>query len=103
MSIKKKEFIKCITQKLNNFYTLSNSASIKKSALGNEITGFLEAGILLNVISKEEFISIADQEHISIHGKSLRQREIDDKTNVEKKEIDWDRFEEPTYIRKNKK
>lgn len=101
MSTKKIEFIKRITQKLNEFYTLDDIASVKRSALGDEINGFLEAGILLNVISKEEFLSIADQEHMSIHGKSLRQSEVDRKTQAAKKEIDWDKFEKPTYIRNN--
>ncbi len=96
------DFTSKITSKLEKFYGLDESASTKKYSLGDEIEGFLEAGILLGVITKEEFLTIADDIHYSIHGKSLNQRIIETRTGLKSDERVWDKYNEPSYIRKKK-
>ena len=95
------EFIKRLRQKLNEFYNLDDTASVKRSALGDEIDGYLEAGILLNVITEEEFLTIADEEHLSVYGISLKQRKLNLSCNLTQQERDWEKYNQPTYIRKN--
>ena len=100
---KKSEFTSVLTSKLEKFYSLGNLASEKKYALGEEIEGFLEAGILLGVITKEEFLKIADDIHYSIHDKSLEQQLIEMSTGSKSDEIAWEKYNEPSFVRKKKK
>ena len=102
MADKKTEYITEIAAKLEKYYSLSESMSTKKQSLSDEIEGFLNAGILLKVITKDEFLEIADSMHFSIHGKSLEQQNLDIKTGFSSIESKWKKYNEPTYIRKNK-
>lgn len=70
------------------------------NSLGDEINGFLKAGIILGAITKDEFLSIADEAHKKIFGKSLRDSSIDRKLGEKIRKRDWSRFDEPTFIRK---
>ena len=101
MADRKTEYITEITTKLEKYYSLSESASTQKKSLGDEIEGFLDAGILLKVITKDEFLEIADNLHFSIHGKSLEQQSLDIKTGFNSNEKKWNKYDEPTYIRKS--
>ena len=101
MTDRKKEFATEITAKLEKYYSLSQSAATKKLSLGDEIEGFLKAGILLKAITKDEFLEIADNLHYSIHGKSLEQQNMDTKTGFNTNQNKWKKYNEPTYIRKN--
>lgn len=102
MADKKTKYITEITAKLEKYYSLSESLSTKKQSLSDEIEGFLNAGILLKVITKDEFLEIADSMHFSIHGKSLEQQNLDIKTGFSSIENKWGKYNEPAYIRKNK-
>ena len=102
MADRKTEYITEITTKLEKYYSLSDAVSAQKKSHSDEIEGFLNAGILLKVITKDEFLEIADKLHFSIHGKSLEQQNLDIKTGFSSIENKWKKYNEPTYIRKNK-
>ena len=101
MADRKTEYITEITTKLEKYYSLSESVSTQKKSLSDEIEGFLNAGILLKVITMDEFLELADNLHFSIHGKSLEQQNLDIKTGFNSNESKWKKYDEPTYIRKN--
>ena len=102
MTSKKSEFASEITSKLKTFYSFDDSAYAKKQSLGDEIEGFLKAGVLLEVITREEFLAIADHVHKLIHGKSIKQQNLDVKTGIKKADKNWQKYDEPAYIRKKK-
>lgn len=74
----------------------------KRITLASEIDGFLKAGIILGAITKQEFLSIADEIHTRIFGQSLNQRTTDIKLGKKARGRDWSRFDEPTIIRNKK-
>ena len=100
MNQKREEFSQQIAEKLELYYSLQSDGSTKKKSLGDHIDGFVEAGILLRYVTREEFLQIADQLHTSIRGKSLRQQSLDNKIGLTKDRRDWKEYNEPTYIRK---
>ena len=102
MSIKRRQYTEFVTEKLELYYSFDTFESEKMNSLGDEINGFLKAGIILGVITKEEFLSIADEAHKKIFGKSLEHSSIDRKLGEKVRKRDWSRFDEPSFIRKKK-
>ena len=61
--------------------------------------GFFQAGLLLNIITKQKIDELINEEHMNAFGKTKKQRRIDEKID-RKTETNWDKYDEPTYQRK---
>ena len=99
LDYKKKAFISEAGLRLKKIYSYGAAKVTKKQELRNELHGFFQAGILLKVMTTQEIDDLIDKEHMAAFGKTKKQRNIDEKIEINT-EIDWDKYDEPAYQRK---
>ena len=99
LDYKKEAFVKEACARLKKIYSYGAAKVTKKEDLRNELHGFFQAGILLQVISNKEVDDLIDKEHMTAFGKTKKQRNIDEKIEINT-ETDWDKYDEPSYQRK---
>lgn len=99
LDYKKKAFIKEACARLKKFYSYGAAKVTKKEDLRNELHGFFQAGILLKVMTNKEVDDLIDKEHMAAFGKTKKQRNIDEKIEINT-ETNWDKYDEPAYQRK---
>ena len=85
-----REYLQILKQKLYEFYSYDENESTKTQALRDYIKGYVEAGISLDALSNRQFETIAEEIHISVFGKTVKERDLDE----------WEKYDEPPYIRK---
>ena len=98
----KSEYIRCVREKLNVFYNFGDVDSEAKKTSKEQIKGFIEAGIVTEIITYDEFGEIADEIHFEIFGKTIEERNIEARLGHQDDTLKWSRFEEPTYVRNKK-
>lgn len=99
LDYKKKAFIKEACARLKKIYSYGAAKVTKKEDLRNELHGFFQAGILLKVMTTQEIDDLIDKEHLAAFGKTKKQRNIDEKIEINT-ETDWGKYDEPAYQRK---
>jgi len=99
LDYKKEAFIREACARLKKIYSYGAAKVTKKEDLRNELHGFFQAGILLKVITTQEINNLIDKEHMTAFGKTKKQRNIDEKIEINT-ETDWDKYDEPSYQRK---
>ena len=99
LDYKKKAFISEAGLRLKKIYSYGAAKVTKKQELRNELHGFFQAGILLKVMTTQEIDDLIDKEHLAAFGKTKKQRNIDEKIEINT-ETDWDKYDEPAYQRK---
>ena len=70
-----------------------------RELLWHEITGFLEAGKILSIITTEELQAIIDEEHITAFGITREERQLKQKLAAADDEQDWDKYDVPPRMR----
>ena len=99
LDYKKKAFVTEASLRLKKIYSYGAAKVTKKEELRNELHGFFQAGILLKVMTTQEIDNLIDKEHLAAFGKTKKQRNIDEKIEINT-ETDWDKYDEPAYQRK---
>lgn len=85
---------------LNLFYGTKDLNSSYRKHLDHKIQGYIEAGIISNLIKKEELQKIIDDEHYSIFKMTRKERREKLKLNTNGPEIDWSIYDIPTVQRR---
>ena len=83
LDYKKKAFVTEASLRLKKIYSYGAAKVTKKEELRNELHGFFQAGILLKVMTTQEIDDLIDKEHLAAFGKTKKQRNIDEKIEVE--------------------
>lgn len=96
---KKTIFITEARSRLKKIYSYGSVKTARKEELQHEIHGFFQAGLLLNIITKQKIDELINEEHMNAFGKTKKQRRIDEKID-RKTETNWGKYDEPTYQRK---
>lgn len=85
---------------LNLFYGTKDLNSSYRKHLDHKIQGYIEAGIISEIITKEELQKIIDNEHYSIFNMTRKERREKLKLNKNGPEIDWSIYDIPTVHRR---
>ena len=85
---------------LNLFYGTKDLNSSYRKHLDHKIQGYIEAGIISNLIKKEELQKIIDDEHYSIFKMTRKERREKLNLRTNTPEIDWSIFDTPAFQRK---
>ena len=85
---------------LNLFYGTKDLNSSYRKHLDHKIQGYIEAGIISNLIKKEELQKIIDDEHFSIFKMTRKERREKLKLNIHSPEVDWSIYDIPAIKRK---
>ena len=68
--------------------------------LSHEIDGYMEAGLLAEIIDKRELQSVIDEQHIAVFGISRQERRLEMKSNLETAPDNWDIYDTPAIDRR---
>ena len=82
------------------FYGTKDLNSPYRNKLEYNIQGYLEAGIICGLITKDEIQKIIDQEHFTIFNMTREERREKLKLKTNGPEIDWSIYEVPTIHRR---
>jgi hypothetical protein len=63
------------------------------------LEGFMQAGIFMKIATPVEMSELLEDAHYSIFGKAIRERKSEISANWSDIEIDYDKFDSPTYLR----
>tara|TARA_B100000787_G_C16148741_1_gene275558 strand:- start:790 stop:1113 length:324 start_codon:yes stop_codon:yes gene_type:complete len=96
---KKSKYIAGIKELLQFFYGTKELDSAYRKKLESKIDGFIAAGILIDLISKQELQKIIDAEHISVFGMTRDERREKLRFQSKGSVIDWDIYDIPTIHR----
>jgi hypothetical protein len=85
---------------LSEYYGHAEEESAEITALKHKISGYIEAGLILNILSKDELQDLIDQEHLAAFGMTRKQRRIEKKLGEKEEVPDWSNFDRPAIERK---
>ena len=85
---------------LNLFYGTKDLNSSYRKHLDHKIQGYIEAGIISNLIKKEELQKIIDDEHYSIFKMTRKERREKLNLRTNTPEIDWSIYDIPAIQRR---
>ena len=96
----KLKYIEGIKDRLRRFYSISDTKSDHRKMLSHEIDGYMEAGLLAEIIDKRELQSVIDEQHIAVFGISRQERRLEMKSNLETAPDNWDIYDTPAIDRR---
>jgi len=65
----------------------------------HRLEGFMHAGIFMKITTPAEMSELMEDIHYSVFGKTIGERKLEKSANWSKIEIDYDKFDSPTYLR----
>ena len=95
----KSKFIAGIKELLQLFYGTKDLNSAYRKKLESKVDGFIAAGILIDMISKQDLQKVIDEEHMAAFGMTRTERREKLKFESKGPEIDWDIYDIPTIHR----
>jgi hypothetical protein len=96
----KLKYIDGIKDRLRRFYSISDTKSDHRKMLSREIDGYMEAGLLTEILDKRELQSIIDEQHIAVFGITRQERRLETKSNLETAPDNWDIYDTPAIDRR---
>ena len=98
-ALQKHKYIDGIRDLLRLFYGANDLKSAYRKKLESKLEGFIAAGILTDLISKQDLQKIIDEEHMAAFGMTRSERREKLKFESKGPEIDWDIYDIPTIHR----
>ena len=95
----KSKYIVGIKELLQLFYGTKDLNSAYRKKLESKVDGFIAAGMLIDIISKQELQKIIDAEHMNAFGMTREERREKLKFKSNGPEVDWDIYDIPTIHR----
>ena len=96
----KLKYIDGIKDRLRRFYSISDTKSDHRNMLSHEIDGYMEAGLLAEIIDKRELQSVIDEQHIAVFGISRQERRLEMNSILETAPDNWDIYDTPAIDRR---
>ena len=97
---KKIQYLKQIKEYLSEIYDTKDVKSKLYVRLKNRLDGFIEAGLLVGLVSRDELQEIIDAEHMTAFGMTRKQRRAESKLTTEETAVDWGVYDTPAIDRK---
>ena len=90
-----------LRQLVRSYYKASNSGTDKEYEFKGRANGFIEALLMTTRITKKQIEEVIEKEHLDFFGMTREARsKSTDKTNGRFVERDWEKFDEPAYMRR---
>ena len=96
----KLKYIDGIKDRLRRLYSISDTKSDHRKMLSHEIDGYMEAGLLAEIIDKRELQSVIDEQHIAVFGISRQERRLEMNSILETAPDNWDIYDTPAIDRR---
>jgi hypothetical protein len=95
----KNDYLAEISNRLNKMFRASKEGYKVPDEDRHRLEGFIHAGIFMKVATPAEMSTLMEDVHYSIFGKTIRERKSEKSTNWPDIEINYDKFDSPTYLR----
>ncbi|MEK9876603.1 MAG: hypothetical protein VW684_08065 [Betaproteobacteria bacterium] len=92
-------YVESLRKRLRHYYTYGESHPSEIDVISAKLDGFLEAGALLQICSKEELQQLIDAEHLAVFGMSRLDRSKRREEQGLSKDADWSGYDAPTSER----
>jgi hypothetical protein len=97
---KKILYLKQLTDHLTELYGTKDVKSKSYGRLKIRLDGFIEAGLLIGIVQKDELQKLIDAEHMAKFGMTRKQRRAESKLAKEETAVDWGVYDPPAIHRK---
>jgi hypothetical protein len=97
--MEKKDYLAEISNQLNKLFKASKEGYTSADIDRHRPEGFMHAGVFMEIVTPAEMSALMEEVHYSIFGKSIQDRKLAKPANWSDIEIDYDKFDSPTYLR----
>ena len=97
------KFKQAVRELVREYYSAEDDESEYTKKLKYKIEGFFEAGLVVDVATKEDIQLIVDQEHMAAFGMTRLERRTRKSANMNLDTIDWSIYDEPSVARKKQR
>jgi hypothetical protein len=95
----KSDYLAEISNRLTKLFKASKAGYKFPDIDRHRLEGFMQAGIFLQIATPAEMSALMEDVHYSIFGKTIGERKSEKSTNWPDFDIDYDKFDSPTYLR----
>jgi hypothetical protein len=95
----KNDYLAEVSNRLAKLFRASKEGCKIPDIDRHRLEGFLHAGIFMKIATTAETSALLEDVHYSIFGKTIRDRNSEKLVNWSDIEIDYDQFDQPTYLR----
>jgi hypothetical protein len=95
----KSDYLAEISNQLNKMFRSSKEGYKISDIDRHRLEGFMQAGIFMKITTPAEMSKLLEDIHYSVFGKSIQDRKLAKPANWSDIEIDYDKFDSPTYLR----
>jgi hypothetical protein len=98
-SLRNELYLERLREKLIKLYSYGDAEPEARRRLLDQIDGYFEAAILMQMMTKEALQAVIDEEHMSAFGMTLKERKIQKKLDGRAIEVDWEVYDAPPSLR----
>ncbi len=98
----RESYINEVTKRLTRIFSASKEGHTPADIDRHRLEGFMQAGVVLGVMTSQEMFTLRDDIHIKIFGKSYEKRKAELAQKGLSEQIDYSRYDEPAYSRRGK-
>jgi hypothetical protein len=95
----KNEYLAEVSNRLTKLFKASKEGYKIPDIDRHRLEGFMQAGIFLQVATPAEMSKLLEDVHYSIFGKTIKERKSEVSASWSDIEINYDKFDSPTYLR----
>ena len=95
----KNDYLAEVTKRLTKLFRASKEGYKISDMDRHRLEGFIHAGIFMKIVTPVEMSELLEDVHYSIFGKTIQERKSEKSANWSDIEIDYDKFDSPTYLR----
>lgn len=95
----KSDYLAEISNRLNKMFRASKEGYKIPDIDRHRLEGFIHVGSFMKITTPAEMSKLLEEAHYSVFGKTIRDRKSEQSTSWSDIEIDYDKFDSPTYFR----
>ncbi|WP_207060931.1 hypothetical protein [Motiliproteus sp. SC1-56] len=96
----KDAFLKEVTRRLEQVFGSARDGYKVPPVQRHRLEGFMQAGVFLGLASNEELQQLMETTHVSIFGKTIKEREAQRPVAWQESALDYREYEQPTFTRR---
>ena len=95
----KNDYLAEVTKRLTKLFRASKEGYKISDMDRHRLEGFIHAGIFMKIATPAEMSQLLENVHYSVFNISIQERKSEKSTNWSDIEIDYDKFDSPTFLR----
>jgi len=96
----KEKYLSRVENQLRQIFQASKEG-YKNSAEKHRLEGFMQAGVIVGLVTNTELNTLMEDVHLTVFGKTIKQRKEERSIHFDDETIDYSGYEQPTFERKD--